>query len=138
MSDTLVDANVLIDIFAADPVWKGWSRKRVRAAKRSGRIVINAIVYAEVSTTFATQRALDQALGPAGYKREDIPFNAAFNAARAFLSYRRGGGLKRSPLPDFYIGAHAEFQGYSLLTRDPARYRTYFPTLKIIAPDTHP
>ena len=98
----------------------------------------NGEVYAEVAASFPTQRKLDEALGVERYKREDLPWDAAFNAARAFLSYRRAGGLKRSPLPDFYIGAHADLRGYYLLTRDASRYRQAFPALKIISPETHP
>ena len=87
---------------------------------------------------FPTQQRLDEALGHGRYKREDLPWDADFIAGRAFVAYRRGGGTKRSPLPDFYIGAHADLQGYFLLTRDETHYRRYFPTLRIIAPDTHP
>jgi len=138
MSDTLVDANVLIDVFAADPNWRDWSARQLVAAKRAGRLIVNQVVFAEVAATFPTQRRLDEALSPKRYERENLPWDAAFNAARAFLAYRRAGGLKRSPLPDFYIGAHAEVQGYVLLTREPSRYRQVFPTLKIVSPDTHP
>lgn len=138
MSDTLIDSNILIDIFAADPDWRDWSRRRLVEARESGDLVINPIVYAEVSAGFATQRQLDTALTTRHYRRENLPWDAAFNAGRAFLSYRRGGGTKRSPLPDFYIGAHAEERGYVLLTRDPARYRTAFPALRIVSPETHP
>jgi predicted nucleic acid-binding protein len=137
MIDTLVDANVLIDIFAADPAWHDWSARQLMTAHKSGRLIVNQIVYAEVASTFPTQRKLDEALGVQPYQRENLPWDAAFIAARAFLAYRRSGGLKRSPLPDFYIGAHAEVQGYFLLTRDPTRYRQAFPTLKIISPETH-
>lgn len=138
MSDTLVDANVLIDVFSADPVWRDWSAERLLTARQLGELVINPIVYAEVASAFATQRRLDEALGPDRYKRENLPWEAAYNAGRAFVAYRRAGGTKRSPLPDFYIGAHAEIKGYALLTRDHARYRTAFPTLKIVSPETHP
>ena len=138
MSDTLIDANVLMDVFAADPQWKNWSKDRLASAEEAGQLIINPIVYAEVSSMFPTREQLDEALGQTRYKREDLPWGAAFHAGRAFVAYRRAGGPKRSPLPDFYIGAHAEFSDYVLLTRDPARYRQYFPTLKLIAPDTHP
>ena len=138
MSDTLVDANVLIDIFAGDRRWHAWSAHQLVAASQSGELVINPIIYAEVAASFPTQRKLDEALGVDRYKREALPWEAAFNAGRAFLAYRRAGGQKRSPLPDFYIGAHADVQGYHLLTRDSARYRQAFPTLKIISPETHP
>ena len=138
MSDTLVDANVLIDIFAADPLWRDWSRERLLAARATGNLVINPIVYAEVAAMFPTQRRLDEALGGDRFMREDLPWEAAFSAGRAFLAYRRSGGAKRSPLPDFYIGAHADVRGYDLLTRDFARYRQAFPALRIVAPETHP
>lgn len=138
MSDTLIDANVLIDIFANDAVWRNWSAQQVTLARQSGDLVINPIIYAEIAAAFPTQRRLDDALGPERYRRENLPWEAAFNAGRAFLAYRRAGGVKRSPLPDFYIGAHAEVKGYTLLTRDQARYRRSFPMLKIVSPETHP
>ena len=138
MTDTLVDANVLIDVLAADPQWTDWSKDQIAKAHDAGQVVINPIVYAEISAMFPTQRKLDEVLGQGRYKRESLPWDAAFNAGRAFVAYRRAGGAKRSPLPDFYIGAHAELRSYALLTRDPVRYRQYFPTLKIVAPDTHP
>ena len=138
MSDTLVDSNVIIDILDADPGWATWSQDRVREARRRGNLVINPIVYAEVASAYATQRQADRALSKAIYRREDLPWEAAFNAGRAFVAYRREGETRRSPLPDFYIGAHADLKGYALVTRDPGRYRRYFPTLRIIAPDTHP
>jgi predicted nucleic acid-binding protein len=138
MTDTLVDSNVLIDVFAGDPRWKAWSVRRLLAAKEEGRLVINPLVYAEISSAFPTQRKLDDALGPERYRRENLPWDTAFNAGRAFLAYRRAGGQKRSPLPDFYIGAHAEVKDYQLLTRDLARYRQYFPTLRIVSPESHP
>lgn len=138
MSDTLVDANILIDIFADDPDWRDWSRDRLVAARKDGDLVINPIVYAEVAAAFPTQRKLDDALGPERYRRENLPWDAAFGAGRAFLAYRRAGGLKRSPLPDFYIAAHADVKGYNLLTRDLARYRQAFPALRIVSPESHP
>ena len=138
MSDTLVDSNVLVDILHNDPHWQSWSEKRLADARLIGDLVINPLIYAEICPGYLTPLQVDRALSAAIYRREDLPWEAAFSAARAFHLYRRTKGLKRSPLPDFYIGAHAEFRGYSLLTRDPARYRTYFPTLKIIAPDTNP
>ncbi len=138
MSDTLVDANVLIDIFAADPDWREWSRQHLVAAREAGNLVINPIIYAEVAAMFPTQRRLDEALGADRFVREDLPWEAAFSAGRAFLAYRRSGGTKRSPLPHFYIGAHADVKGYDLLTRDLGRYRQAFPTLRIVAPETRP
>lgn len=138
MSDTLVDTNVLVDIFANDPEWDKWSEGQVDAARELGSLVINPLVYAEICGGYPTQRQADQALSSLVFRRENLPWEAAFNASRAFLAYRNSGGAKRSPLPDFYIGAHAEVRGYALLTRDPGRYRSYFPTLTIVAPDTHP
>lgn len=138
MTDTLVDSNVLIDIFSGDPGWKDWSARHLLLAREDGRLVINQLILAEISSAFPTQRRLDDVVGPDRYFRESLPWEAAFNAGRAFLTYRRAGGAKRSPLPDFYIGAHAEVRNYQLLTRDLARYRQYFPTLKIVSPETHP
>lgn len=138
MSDTLVDSNVLIDIFAADPDWRDWSRHRLLDARAAGSLVINPIIYAEVAAMFPTERRLNEALGSDQFLREDLPWEAAFSAGRAFLAYRRAGGTKRSPLPDFYIGAHADVRGYDLLTRDLARYRQAFPTVRIVSPETRP
>ena len=138
MTDTLVDANVLIDILGDDVEWETWSERQLQAARGLGNLVINPLVYAEVCAGYPTQRQADQALGSSIYRRENLPWDAAFNASRAYLAYRKAGGSKRSPLPDFYIGAHSEFRGYILLTRDPRRYREYFPSLQIVAPDTHP
>ena len=138
MTDTLVDTNVLVDILRDDQTWEAWSEERLEAARRAGNLVINPLIYAEVCAGYPSQRQTDQALSSLIYRRENLPWEAAFNASRAYVAYRRAGGSKRSPLPDFYIGAHAEIRKYALLTRDPARYRQYFPSLKIISPDTHP
>ena len=136
--DTLVDSNVVIDILDADPVWANWSQARVAEARREGQAVINPLIYAEVAGAYPVQGEADRAISTSVYRRENLPWEAAFSAGRVFRAYRRSGGTKRSPLPDFYIGAHAEVKGYALLTRDPGRYRQYFPTLRIIAPDSHP
>lgn len=138
MTDTLVDTNVLIDILDDDVEWEAWSEQQLKAARQLGNLVINPLIYAEVCAGYPTQRRADQALSSTVYRRENLPWEAAFSASRAFLAYRKGGGTKRSPLPDFYIGAHADLKGYVLLTRDPERYRRLFPSLRIIAPDTHP
>lgn len=132
---TLVDTCVLIDILDGDPTWESWSASALAAARNRGRVVINPLVYAEVSIGYATKEALDSALPPDAFDRESLPWDAGFLAAKAFLAYRRRGGDKRSPLPDFYIGAHAAVSGYQLLTRDTARYRTYFPKLEVIGPE---
>lgn len=132
---TLVDANVLLDILTEDQRWFGWSSGALAAAADEGALVVNPIVYAEVSVRFSRIEDLDEALPPGTYVRAPLPWSAAFLAGKCFLDYRRRGGERRSPLPDFYIGAHAAVQGLRLLSRDATRYRTYFPTLDVVAPD---
>lgn len=131
----LVDANVLLDVFTRDPTWYEWSARSLAGAAEAATLVIDPIVYAETSVRFASIEELEEALPAAVYRREPLPWEAAFLAGKAHVSYRRRGGPRRSPLPDFYVGAHAAVRGYVLLTRDGARYRTYFPTLRIVAPD---
>lgn len=135
MTAVLVDSNVIIDLFTEDPRWWSWSSMALRNAATEGRLVINPIVYGEISLRFGSIEDLEQAL-PAIIEREPIPYEAAFLAGKAFFSYRRRAGVfgKTSLLPDFYIGAHAAIRGYRVLTRDVARYRTYFPKLTLIAP----
>lgn len=135
MTAVLVDSNVLLDVMTGDPVWFSWSSAALEQAADTARLVINAIVYAEVSARYSRIEDLEAALPVGMIEREPIPYAAAFLAAKAFLVYRRRGGTKLSPLPDFFIGAHAAVAGYRLLTRDTARYRTYFPTLGLICPD---
>lgn len=130
---TLVDANVLLDVFTRDPVWSDWSAAALAEALDVGAVVINPIVYAEVSVGFERVEELDRAL-PAQIRREELPWPAAFLAGKCFRAYRRRGGAKRSPLPDFYIGAHAAVNGFALLTRDTARYRGLFPRLALVGP----
>lgn len=130
----LVDSNVLIDLLTEDEVWLPWSAAAVAEAGARAPLVINPVVYAEVAVRFDTIEALDEAFPEAMFLREPLPWAAAFLAAKAFLAYRRAGGVRRSPLPDFFIGAHAAVAGYRLLTRDGGRYRTYFPRLELIAP----
>ena len=129
---TLVDASVLLDILTEDDQWFEWSERALVGAAATGDLAINPIVYAEVAVGFATIEALDEAL--AEFQRLALPYEAGFLAARCFVRYRRAGGVRRSPLPDFYIGAHAAVSGLELLTRDAARYRTYFPRLTVVAP----
>lgn len=117
-----------------DPTWGDWSATTLARSADEAILVINALVYAEVSIGFRTIEDLEDALPADLYRREDLPYEAAFLAGKCFLRYRRAGGTRRSPLPDFYIGAHAAVAGYRLLTRDAGRYRTYFPTLDLIAP----
>lgn len=131
---TLVDSCVLLDVITGDKQWAEWSAARIAAAIDEGRAVINPLIYAEVSVGYETAEELEELLPPADYEREPLPYLAGFAAGKAFLRYRRGGGQKRSPMPDFYIGAHAAIAGYRLLTRDVSRYRTYFPTIDIIGP----
>ncbi|MHB8458464.1 MAG: type II toxin-antitoxin system VapC family toxin [Candidatus Limnocylindrales bacterium] len=134
MTPVLVDSNVLLDVATADPVWGAWSSVTLERMADEALLVINPLVYAEVSVGFRTIEDLDTALPVDLYRREDLPYSAAFLAGKCFVRYRRGGGSRRSPLPDFYVGAHAAVAGYRLLTRDATRYRTYFPTLELIAP----
>jgi hypothetical protein len=129
-----VDSSVLLDILTDDPAWADWSSESLIRAMDEGRLVTNPIIYAEVSTSFNKIEDLDAAIPADDLEREPLPYPAGFVAARAFLTYRRRGGQRRSPLPDFYIGAHAAVCGYQLLTRDAARYRTYFPTVPLITP----
>lgn len=132
---TLVDSNVLLDILTEDLTWGRWSAEALAAGRDAGPVVINPIVYAEVSVRFDRIEDLDDALPASEILREELPYAAGFLAGKAYLRYRRQGGARRSPLADFYIGAHAAVCGYRLLTRDATRYRTYFPTLALTAPD---
>jgi predicted nucleic acid-binding protein len=131
---TMVDSCVLLDVITGDERWADWSAGQIATAMDSGRVVINPLIYAEVSAGYETVEELDDLLPADDYEREPLPYPAGFAAGKAFLQYRRGGGDKRSPMPDFYIGAHAAVAGYQLLTRDVAPYITYFPTVTIIAP----
>ena len=135
MTRILVDSNVLLDVITADPTWGTWSSASLERTADEAILVINALIYAEVSIGFASIEALEEALPSDLYRREFLPYEAGFLAGKAFLRYRQAGGARRSPLPDFYIGAHAAVSGYRLLTRDATRFRTYFPTLELIAPD---
>jgi predicted nucleic acid-binding protein len=130
----LVDSSVILDIVTDDPDWAMWSAEALARARDEGNVVINPIVYAEVSIGFDRIEDLDDAVPPNDFRREQLPYEAGFLAGKVFLAYRRRGGQKRSPLPDFYIGAHAAVREYPLLTRDVSRYRTYFPTVELIAP----
>jgi predicted nucleic acid-binding protein len=131
---TLIDSCVLLDVITGDEHWADWSAAQIAAAIDEGRAVINPIIYAEVSVGYETVEELSELLPAVDYEREPLPYLAGFTAGKAFLQYRRGGGQKRSPMPDFYIGAHAAIAGYRLLTRDVNRYRSYFPTIDIVAP----
>lgn len=134
MSSVLVDSSVLLDVATGDPKWGAWSAEALAHAARSAVLVINPIIYAEVSVGFDRIEDLDRVLGRDLYRRETLPYPAGFLAGKAFVRYRRAGGARRSPMPDFYVGAHAAIAGYRLLTRDPTRIRTHFPTVVLIAP----
>ena len=131
---TLVDSNVLVDLLDEDREWRDWSAAMLERASRQGQLVINPIVFAEVSVTFESLEQLDEALPPGYFVREPLPWEAAFVAGKAFAAYRRRGGTRTALMSDFYIGAHAAVAGHTLLTRDPQRYRLYFPKLRILAP----
>lgn len=131
---TLVDTNVLLDVLTADPTWAAWSSAALAAAADRGPLWINPIIYAEVSVRFSTIEALDDALPPDDVRRAPLPWAAGFLAGKAFVAYRRAGGARATPLPDFYIGAHAAVAGFALLTRDANRFNTHFPTVRVIAP----
>jgi predicted nucleic acid-binding protein len=133
-SVTLVDTNVLFDFLTEDSDWFEWSAAMLEQASNTGTVAINQVVYAEVSIRYSTVEALNDDLSGEYFTRLSIPWEAAFLAGKAFARYKRQGGTRRSPLPDFFIGAHAAVTGMTLLTRDPWRYRAYFPKLKIIAP----
>lgn len=134
MAGVLVDSNVLLDVLTEDPRWFNWSSETLAREAEQGLLVINPIIYAEVSVGFERIEELEDALPPTMFQRAALPWEAGFLAGKCFRTYRRRAGARRSPLPDFYIGAHAAVSGMALLTRDPARYRTYFPRLEVIAP----
>lgn len=134
MTPVLVDSNVLLDVVTGDPTWGTWSAESLSEAAEAAVLVINPIIYGEVSIGFARIEDLEVALPRSLFRRDDVPYEAAFLAGKCFADYRRRGGTRRSPLPDFYIGAHAAVAGFRVLTRDSARYRTYFPRLELIAP----
>ncbi|MBC6458641.1 type II toxin-antitoxin system VapC family toxin [Actinomadura sp. HBU206391] len=133
MTATLVDSNVLLDVLTEDPKWAEWSGTALAEAADAGPLVINPLIYAEVSVSFTRIEDLDAAL-TSDFYREQLPYAAGFLAGKAFIAYRRKGGLKTTPLPDFYIGAHAAIAGHRLASRDASRYRTYFPSVDLIAP----
>jgi predicted nucleic acid-binding protein len=133
-SAVLVDSNVLLDVLTEDSHWFSWSAEALARCADESAVAINPIIYAEISISFAHIEDLEEALPADHFERLALPWEAAFLAGKCFLRYRRQGGRKRSPLPDFYIGAHAAVDGMRLLTRDARRYQTYFPSLRIIAP----
>jgi len=134
MSAVLVDTNVLFDYLSEDEEWADRSAAMLAEAANRGPLAINPIVFAEISVRFDAIEAVNEALPASYFLRVDLPWEAAFLAAKVFERYKRRGGTRTSALPDFFIGAHAAVAGMTLLTRDARRYRTYFPRLKIIAP----
>jgi len=130
----MVDSNVLLDILTEDKTWFAWSAAKLAECAEKTTLCINPVIYSEVSVGFERIEDLEEALPEDAFARLQIPYEAAFLAGKCFLRYRRGGGLKHSPLPDFLIGAHAAVSKMTLLTRDSARYRTYFPALTLLCP----
>jgi len=134
MRPAIIDSNVILDVAQRDSRWSAWSSGAIEQLLGVTILVVNPIIYAEVSIGYRTIEDVETALPSDLYRREPLPYDAVFLAGKCFLAYRRRGGMRTSPLPDFYIGAHAAVRGYRLLTRDAARYRTYFPTVELIAP----
>jgi len=136
MKGVLVDSNIVLDIFLNDPNWADWSESTLEKYNLNTTLYINLIVYSEVSFSFERIEDLESAINRGGFQMLQIPKEALFLAGKAFLKYRKSKGAKRSPLPDFYIGAHAAILDLNLITRDVARYRTYFPTVRLINPES--
>ena len=135
MAAVLIDSNVLLDVVTEDPRWFAWSSDALARCADQATLAINPIIYAEVSIGFDRIEELEETLSADVFERTALPWDAAFLAGKAFGRYRQRGGRRTSTLPDFYIGAHAAVAGMDLLTRDPARYRSYFPSVKVIAPE---
>jgi predicted nucleic acid-binding protein len=135
---TLIDANVLLDVWGSPGQMTAWSEEALIRCRDDGALVINTVIWSEIAPSMARQELLDAYSAELDIEKEHVPWDAAFQAGLTHALYRRAGGARERTLPDFIIGAHALAAGHRLLTRDPARYRTYFPTLSIVAPDTHP
>ena len=136
MKDILVDSNIILDIVTEDPNWFEWSADKLAEYTEKSTLTINPIIYAEVSIGFARIEELEGISPAKSFRRASLPWEAAFLAGKCFQQYRQRGGIRRSPLPDFYIGAHAVIVDMILLTRDANRYQTYFPTLELITPQS--
>ena len=134
MRPVLVDSNVILDVATIDEVWSAWSEAAMRRLADETALVINPLIYAEVSVRYETVEELEAVVPTDVFRRDSLPYEAALLAGKCFRTYRRRGGTRTSPLPDFYIGAHAAVCGYRLLTRDAARYQSYFPSVELIAP----
>jgi predicted nucleic acid-binding protein len=135
MKGVLVDSNVILDLFRNDPNWAEWSEATLEELSAANRLFINPMIYTEISIGFERIEELESALRPTGFILLDIPKEALFLAGKAFLKYKTRLGNRRFPLPDFFIGAHAAVMELALLTRDARRYRSYFPTVRLISPD---
>lgn len=135
---TIPDSNIFLDVFQHDKNWFEWSMRKLRECRDTDLIVVNAITFSETAGHFLSFRDIQTALSVAETELEELPWEAAYLAGHVHRKYRRSGGLRERVLPDFLIGAHAAVKSYRILTRDAARYRTYFPDVDIIAPDTHP
>lgn len=134
MKGVLVDSNIILDVFLDDLKWADWSESKLEEYGYSSLLYINSIIYSEISIGFKLIEELEVAVSKAGLQLLEIPKEALFLAGKAFLEYRRRKGLKKTPLPDFFIGAQAAVLNLDLLTRDVSRYQSYFPTVKLIAP----
>ena len=138
MTSVLLDTNVFIDVFGPETFFKEWSSRMILELKPEAQFILTPIVWAELASMAPSEDELAFLLARLNLVREAVPFSAAYRAGMAHMQYRRAGGLRDRTLPDFLIGAHALVRSYRLLTRDPARYRAYFPSLDIISPETHP
>lgn len=138
MTSTIVDANVLLDFVKEGSTWHSWSYHAIEKCGNRGGLVLNPIIYSEACVPFIDRATFERAVPSYRFICEEVPLDAAFLAGKVHVEYRRAGGTRERTLPDFLIGAHAKIRGYGLLTRDARRYRSYFPSLDIIAPDTHP
>lgn len=130
----MIDSNVILDIILQDANWYTWSSEKMSVLCEDNIFIVNSIVYAEVSIGFERIEEVEELFLPNYFVREPIPWEACFLAGKSFLQYKKKGGTKASPLPDFFIGSHALIKGYRLLTRDVSRYKTYFPKLQLISP----
>ena len=134
MKGVLVDSNIVLDVFLNDPKWADWSESKLDEYDQLGILYINSIVYSEISIGFKRIEDLESAIAKAGLQILEIPKEALFLAGKAYLKYKKRKGTKRTPLPDFFIGAQAAVQNLDLITRDVSRYQSYFPTVKLITP----
>jgi predicted nucleic acid-binding protein len=138
MPSTLIDTNVLLDVLEERAPWSKWALGQFQRLVGDGDLLINQVIYGEASVPYASLALFDDLLPADLVRRENLPWDATFIAGKAHEQYRKRGGQRRSTLPDFFIGAHAAVSGYRVLTRDAAPFRTYFPEVEVIAPDTHP